>query len=349
MRRFYFLYSAMVLTGAVMAQSKEYTTAMNNGNAKYKIKSYNLAILDYDAAIKAIPESEKMIISKTQLPPEQKYIIEPYERRANCYYYAGNMDKMKQDVDRVLAMDSSNVDAKALMAAALYKSGKKAEGCVGMITQAKKGSEVASRAYKDCFCVNEGTKVGKEAITANGLKKYDEALDKSNKAIALMPDSGYVHAEKGIALFGLGKNDEALKSLSTAIHLSKKNYKAYYNRAQLYLKINNLDSAQEDMNMCMKLNPTFYDGYYLRAKICEDQQQWSSAIFDLKQCIRLHPTDGKLDLRIAEIYHNKLDDLYEACPFYRSASEKGNEAAAEMAGNCNNKKYMKANLKNAKK
>ncbi|MCD6065580.1 MAG: stress-induced-phosphoprotein 1-like [Bacteroidetes bacterium] len=350
MKKIYFLSPALLIAGILSAQTPEFKKAMDNGNAKYKIKSYNLAIMDYDAAIKIVsPEVDKLIASKSVLAPEQKYLIEPYELRANCYYYAGNPAKMKLDAEKVLMLDSSNANAKALIAYNQYKEGKKIDGCITMQAQAKKGSEIAAIAYKNCYCVNEGAAIVKEASGLNAVKKYDEALPKIDKALLILPDSGYVHAERGIALLGKGNSEEALKSLNIAIAQSQKSYKAYYNRAQIFMKLGKADSAQLDMNMCMKLNPTFYDGYYFRAQICEDLEQWASAIFDLKQCVKLHSADGKLDFRIAELYHLKQGDLYEACPYYKSSFQKGYEVAQEMSTNCDNPRYMKTHLKNAQK
>jgi tetratricopeptide (TPR) repeat protein len=349
MKKIYFLFPALI-TGILSAQTPDFKKAMDNGNAKYKIKSYNLAIMDYDAAIKIIgPEVDKLVAAKTPLAPEQKYMVQPYELRATCYYHAGNPAKMKMDADRVLLLDSSNANAKALLAYDLYKAGKKADGCAGIVAQIKKESDIAPVIYKNCYCAAEGATLSKEASGLNIAKKYDEALAKAEQALLIVPDSGYAHAEKGAALLGKGNSEEALKSLSIAIAQSQKSYKAYYNRAQIYMKLGKADSAQMDMNMCMKLNPGFYDGYYFRSQICEELQQWSSAIFDLKQCMKLHSADGKLDFHVAELYHQKQDDLYEACPYYKSSADKGYEPAKEMAANCGNPRYMKTHLKNAQK
>jgi tetratricopeptide (TPR) repeat protein len=349
MKKIYFLFPALI-TGILSAQTPEFKKAMDNGNAKYKIKSYNLAIMDYDAAIKIIgPEVDKLVAAKTPLTPEQKYMIQPYELRATCYYYAGNPAKMKMDVDKVLMLDSSNANAKALAAYDTYKAGKKVEGCIGLQAQVKNGSDIAPVVYKNCYCAAEGATLAKDASGLNIAKKYDEALAKANLAIQIVPDSGYANAEKATALMGKEDNAEALKSFNIAIAQSQKSYKAYYNRAQLFMKAGKADSAQMDMNMCMKLNPTFYDGYYFRSQICEELQQWASAIFDLKQCIRLHSQDGKLDYHVAELYHLKVDDLYEACPYYKSSADKGYEPAKEMAANCGNQRWMKTHLKNAQK
>lgn len=350
MKKTYLFISGCVLSLALNAQSPEFKKTMDAGDAKFKVKSYSLAVTDYSSAIKLIEkEYDKLLADKKPIPTDKKYMAAAYEKRAICYYFSNNVASMKMDVDKVYALDTANITAKALIAYDLYKAGKKVDGCIMMKQQAIKGSEVAGKEYKDCFCVNEGLMLVKEVKSANNLKKFDDALPLAERLVMLMPDSGIAYSEKGTALLGNGKTEEALKEFHKAISLSKNNYLAYYHRAEIYEKLNKLDSAEEDMNMCMKLKPTWYEGYLYRAHICEELQLWASAIYDLKNCVKLHPSDGKLDFRIAELIHLKQDDLYDACPYYKSAFGKAYEEAEEMSKNCDNPKYMKTHLKNAPK
>ncbi|MDP2386175.1 MAG: tetratricopeptide repeat protein [Bacteroidota bacterium] len=350
MKKIYFLSAIIALTSSLTAQTADFKKAVDNGNQKYKAKSYKLAMVDYDAALKIVSaDIDKLIAEKTPIPADKKYMLEPLEKRANCAYFTSNIAVMKSDIDKVYILDSSNANAKALKAYELYKAGKKSEGCIAMQAQVKNGSDVAPRAFTDCFCSNEGILLAKEATTANNMKKYDDALTKADAALKIIPDSAYVHSERGKALFGKGQDRAALKALDKAISLSQKNYKAYYSRAQIYMKLNKLDSAMIDMNSCLKLNPTLYEGYLMRADIAEQSEAWADVIFNLKNCIKMKPDDGKLYYRVAVILHEKNDDLHEACDYYRSASAKGVEEAKEMAMNCDNLKYMKTHGQNAKK
>lgn len=351
MKKIYLLSSfVLIISSLSLAQTPDFKKALESGNQKYKIKSYNLAIMDYDAAIKIIsPEVDKLIASKTPITADKKYMIEPFEKRANCSFYLKNNGLMTSDLEKVLLLDSTNSNAKALKAYNLNKAGKKAEGCVKMKKEEKNGSEVAGPAFKECFCNNDGITLAKDAITDNNMKKYDEAIKKLDFALSILPDSGYIHGEKGKSLMGKGNYEEALKSLNTAVSLSKKDYKSYYNRALAFQKLNQIDSAMNDLNECVKLKPTFYEAYLLRADLAEQKEMWSSAIFDLKNCIKMKPSDGKLDYRVAVILDKKDEDLIDACTYYKSANAKGYEEAAEMATNCDNIKYMKSHEKNSKK
>ncbi len=347
-----YLFSSLfiIISNLIFGQTAEFKKAIDSGNQKYKIKSYSLAIMDFEAAIKIVsPEVDKLIASKSSIPEGKKYLIEPYEKRAICSYYTKNITVMRADLEKIFILDSSNVNAKGLKAFDKFQAGKKTEGCIGMKTEAIKGSEVAGQAHKDCFCNNEAIVLAKEAITSNNMKKYDEALVKLDQALKILPDSGYIHGEKGKSLMGKGDYNGALKSLNNAVSLSKKDYKSYYSRALAYQKLNQPDSAMNDLNECLKLKPSLYEAYLLRADLAEQKEMWSSAIFDLKNCIKLKPTDGKLDYRVAVILDKQDEDLIDACTYYKSANAKGYEEAAEMATNCDNIKYMKSHEKNAQK
>ncbi|HEY1039950.1 MAG TPA: hypothetical protein VGF30_11125, partial [Bacteroidia bacterium] len=78
MKKLYFLSALLGISAGLSAQSPEFTKALESGNQKYKVKSYKLAITDYDAAIKVIaPDVDKMLAAKTQIPADKKFMLEP--------------------------------------------------------------------------------------------------------------------------------------------------------------------------------------------------------------------------------------------------------------------------------
>ncbi|MFL5751849.1 MAG: tetratricopeptide repeat protein [Bacteroidia bacterium] len=347
MKKLLLLLSSISLTSFAQGDFKKH---MDSGNQKYKIKSYNLAIPDYDNAIKLVSvDIDKMIAAKTQISEDKKYMLEPYVKRASCFYFAGNASLMKGDLEKVAALDSTNPDAKALRAYDKFKSGDKVKGCMGMQTQARKGSAIAKQVFDECFCWSEGVNMAKEATSKNNLRKYDEALPLAETALEILPDSGYIYAEKGKALIGLKKNEEAVKALRIGASLNKSNYKIYYQLGIAYNNLEKTDSAYIFLNTAATLSRNMYEIIFMRAEIAERLEQWNAAVFDLQNCIKQKPDNGDLYYRIALIKHNHQDDLLGACEYYNGASARGNEEAKEMATNCNNQKYMKSHLKKADK
>ncbi|HEX7412998.1 MAG TPA: hypothetical protein VF411_03050 [Bacteroidia bacterium] len=341
---------ALFVIVKINAQTADFKKNYEDGNTKFKGKSYSLAILSYDKAIALVQtEADNAVKSKTVLSNDKKYISDVYARRATCYYHTGNYGAMKTDAEKVLLLEPENMNALATLAYLKYKGGDKKGGCSAAREQINKGSEIASKVFEDCFCWSEGYALYKEGITQANLKRYDTALVKLNKALSIIPDSGSIYAERAKVYLETNDPEKALADLYTAIAKKTNSYKVYYLRAQVYIKADKLDSAFEDLNTCLDLKKDYYDGYILRAELDEKQEKWNNAIFDYKQLIKMRPDFGMNYYKIALVKHNNLNDLLGACEMYSAAANRGVEEAKVMAANCADPKYMKKNLQKAEK
>jgi tetratricopeptide (TPR) repeat protein len=324
------------------ANNKDY----EDGNTKFKGKSYGLAIQAYDKAIALIEADAK----KPDLNYDiKKCMVDVYARRATCYYFTGNYTAMKADADKVLAVDTANTDARALLAYTKYKAGNKKEACTIIRTQIIKGSEIGKKVFEDCFCWTEGMILYKDGLTQSNLKRYDAALVKLNEALTILPDSGAIYAERAKVYLEKNEPEKAMADIDMAIAKKTRNYKVYYLRAQANIKADKLDSAFEDLNKCLELKKDYYDGYLLRAEVDEKQEKWNNAIFDYNQLIKMRPDFGMNYYKVALVKHNGMDDLLGACDMFTAAANRGVEEAKEMAANCANPRYMKKNLVKATK
>ncbi|MFI5142253.1 MAG: hypothetical protein ACHQII_07850, partial [Bacteroidia bacterium] len=336
---------------SVVKINAQNSTCANNkdfedGNTKFKSKSYSLAIQSYDKAIAIIEADAK----KPNLNYDiKKCMVDVYSRRATCYYNTGNYTAMKTDADKILALDTGNADALALLAYTKHKAGNKKAGCVAARNQIIKGSEVAKKVFEDCFCWSEGMTLYKDGMTQANLKRYDAALVKLNEALTILPDSGSIYAERAKVYLETNETGKAVDDINTAIAKKTKNYKVYFLRAQAFMKADKLDSAFEDLNQCLNLKKDYYDGYLLRAEVAEKQEKWSNAIYDYNLLIKMRPDFGMNYYKMALVKHLGMDDLLGACDMYTAAANHGVEEAKEMAANCANPRYMKKNLAKAPK
>lgn len=336
---------------SVAISNAQTATCANNkdfeeGNLKFKGKSYNLAIQAYDKAIAIVEADAK----KPNLTYDiKKCIVDVYSRRAICYYYTGNYSAMRNDADKVLAVDTGNADMLALLAYGKYKAGAKKEACATIRKQIIKGGENGKKVFEDCFCWTEGMTLYKEGLTQSNLKRYDAALVKLNEALTILPDSGFIYAERAKVYLETNEAEKALVDINTAIAKKTSNYRVYYLRAQVNIKADKLDTAFEDLNKCLNLKKDYYDGYLLRAEVDEKQEKWNNAVFDYTQLIKMRPDFGMNYYKLALVKHNGLNDLLGACDMYTAAANHGVEEAKEMAANCANPRYMKKNLVKAPK
>ena len=341
---------ALFLFAKINAQTPDFKKNYEDGNFNLKAKSYSKAIVCYDKAIATVQaDADNTIKAKTFLSDDKKYISDVYAKRATCYYNTGNYAAMKTDADKVLLLDSANVDAPALLAYQKYKAGDKKIACTTLRKQINKGSEIAKKTFEDCFCWTEGMILYKEGMSNANLKRYDLALVKLNEALTILPDSGAIYAERAKVYLETNQGDAAVRDINTAISKKTTNYKVYYLRAKAYIQAEKLDSAFEDLNTCLNLKKDYYDGYMLRAEVDEKQEKWNNAIFDYNQLIKMRPDFGMNYYKIALIKHNNMDDLLGSCEMYTAAANRGVEAAKAMAANCADIRYMKKNLKKAPK
>jgi tetratricopeptide (TPR) repeat protein len=332
-----------------MSQSAEFKRNFEDGNMKYKVKSYTLAIPSFDKAIATVQaEAQKAASSKTPLPADKKYISEAYAKRGACYFQTGNTGAMSSDAEMALACDPDNIDAKALRAAYKHKTGDKKAACKEIRQQVTAGSEVAPKIFEECFCWSEAVTLAKEGDGDANFKRYDEAIKKLNEAAEILPDSGFIYASRAKAYLGKNEPEKALADMNLAIAKKASTYKVYYTRAQVYIKASKPDSAFLDLNKCLDLKPDYYDGYILRAEVNEDLEQWNAAVYDYKQLIKMRPDFGMNYYKCALVMHNHQNNLVDACDMYKAAAGRGVEEAKEMAGHCNSPKYMKQHLKTEK-
>ncbi|MGZ3865924.1 MAG: hypothetical protein ACXVC6_11280 [Bacteroidia bacterium] len=341
---------ALFLVVNAYSQSAAFKSNFEDGNMKYKVKSYSLAILAYDKAIATTADKadlEKAKEDKSASVAGRKSYADAYAKRGASYFQTGNTTAMKNDAYTALSIDPNNIDAKALLAASNHKAGNKLDACKEIRKQIIAGSEVANKIFEECSCWMEGDKLAKEADTDANLKKFEAAMKKASDAIDILPDSGYTYAARAKAYLGLNQPEKALADMNLAINKKASTYKVYYLRGEIYLKAGKADSAFLDLNKCLDLKKDYYDGYILRAQVNEELQQWNAAIFDYKQLIRMRPDFG-LNYYKCALAMQKHDDLLNACEMFKAAAARGVEEAAEMAKNCGSEKWMKAHLKSDK-
>jgi len=85
-----------------------------------------------------------------------------------------------------------------------------------------------------------------EADEKHRMKRYQDAIECLNKAIALSPRMAELYDNRGVAYVQLLQYDEAMKDYGKALELNPTFALVYANRAILYLKLNNHEKACTD-------------------------------------------------------------------------------------------------------
>ena len=123
----------------------------------------------------------------------------------------------------------------------------------------------------------------------NDLAKYDAALADCDTAIRLKPDFALAYSERGVTKSRLGYKIAATQDHGVAIQLRPDYAIFYYNRGVAKRKFGKYDAAIEDFDTAIKLRPNDALVYRNRGVAKHKLGQHTSAISDYDTAIRLQP------------------------------------------------------------
>jgi len=86
-------------------------------------------------------------------------------------------------------------------------------------------------------------------------KKYDEAVQKSQQAVALKPNDPILLNNLGFLYYAAGRYDEALPYLEKTLQIDPKRKEAHGNIAELYLKLGRKEEAKQHFEEYLRLYP----------------------------------------------------------------------------------------------
>jgi Flp pilus assembly protein TadD len=86
-------------------------------------------------------------------------------------------------------------------------------------------------------------------------KKYDEALQKFQAAVALRPGDPVIMNNLGFMYYAMGRYDDAVTNLQKTLALDPKRREAHENLADTYLKMGRREDAKKEYEQFLGLSP----------------------------------------------------------------------------------------------
>jgi len=123
--------------------------------------------------------------------------------------------------------------------------------------------------------------------------RVEEALADYNSAISLKPD-GALFNSRAKLYFNLKKYPEAMENYNKAIAMDSTEGEYFINRGAVWALTNQLDKALADFNTGLRLDPKHANGYKNRSLVYQTTGQWNLAIADLDAYLNMHPEDADL-------------------------------------------------------
>jgi serine/threonine-protein kinase len=117
-----------------------------------------------------------------------------------------------------------------------------------------------------------------------------DALQYSDAALVLRPDSGLAHNYFGLALTKANQHDDAIKHLREAVRLDPTNPQAHTNLAYAYSGAKRYDDAIRHVRVALTSEPEFGYLHAMLATNLEAKQEYDEALAEYRRAIDCDPT-----------------------------------------------------------
>lgn len=241
------------------------------GISRQTLKKDSLAIEDYDAGLKYLPENQIFLLNKAVAQQNIKdydnaqktfeTLIGYYPKYDNGYLGLAFLSLEKGDtvsalnqIGKVLELNQNNTDAYIARADILIKTKSDFSSAFGDLDQA-----IKLEPKKADLFVNR-------AFLKYQLDDYFGAMSDFDYAISLDPYNIAAHLNRGLLRMEVEDNNKAIDDFSFVIDRNADNYMAIYNRAVLYQKTRQYSKAISDLNRMIEKYPEMAMLYYARSE-----------------------------------------------------------------------------------
>ncbi|KAA0193175.1 Stress-induced-phosphoprotein 1 [Fasciolopsis buskii] len=232
------------------------------GNAEYKRKNFQQALLHYDKAIELEPTC-----------------ITYHTNKAAVYFEMGEYDKCIELCERAVEVGRENRAGYDAVAKAYTRAARCFEKKNDLIN-AKKYFE---KSLSEC----------RQPDIEKKVREITNKIKEAERLAYINPELAEEEKNKGNQCFQKGNYPDALKHYSEAIKRNPDDAKLYSNRAACYTKLMEFPSALKDCNTCIDLDPAFIKGYLRKGAAC-------TAMKDLNQARKAYRKALEIDPECAE-------------------------------------------------
>lgn len=134
------------------------------------------------------------------------------------------------------------------------------------------------------------------------LKRYPKAITPLRKAVDLLPESGVAHYELGIALLETKACKPAAEQFQTALTNIPTWADAHYYLGKAHACNGRNEDAINELDSALGLRPDHYGANLLRGKLLLQQADEKAAVVNLQRAVELKPSSSEARLALAEAY-----------------------------------------------
>ena len=298
------------------------------GAAYAGMEEYEMALRDFDAAIKADPGNSQFYLHRARvcviLDRDEKALAdydsyvrlnpgapEGYVRRGLALALLKKDEAALKDLTRAIDLGTREVEAYCVRAGLLTFAGKyeKAEADLdkaaklapdlpeiyfarGTLYGRQRRWEKALEAYDSLVELEpwNAKNYFERGCVLAAQRKFDGALADFNKAVKLSPDYAQAYCYRGILYRTRLRNKEALADFDRALELKEGYVTAYAARAYAYLDTGRIAEAVADMDKVIELErPLKSERYFDRGVMLGRMEDYGRALADFNKYIELAP------------------------------------------------------------
>jgi tetratricopeptide (TPR) repeat protein len=223
---------------------------------------------------------------------------------ARTQIFAGLYQDAVTNAENALLLNSNNSMAYATKASALDYLGKYDDATQAVIKAIELDpNNAAAYAYYTEILLDQGN-----------YEDIQTAIDLSQKAVALDPNSLETHRARGYVLFNTGNFAEAISEYQAAIAINDKLWDLHYSLGAVYKMQGEYDKAIQEMLTGVALNPTNPDILTEISRTYATEGQYGKAIQFAEQALSLDPSSARLHGNLGVM-------LYQNDDYSRAADE----------------------------
>lgn len=129
-------------------------------------------------------------------------------------------------------------------------------------------------------------------------KRFDQAVNHINKALAEMPDDAQAHSNLGLALKDLNRFEEAAAHFKQALMLVPNNPKTHNSLGNIYRELGRFDDAIASYQQALVIQPAYVEAHHNLGGAFLYLERFADAVASLRQSLALKPdfAEARIDL-----------------------------------------------------